>query len=59
MFVSQPLAQARYDICKQCDQFDRNLLICNKCHCQMKIKVKFIASVCPLSKWLVIEKQVE
>ena len=59
MFVSQPQAQDRYNICKLCDSFDHNSFTCEECGCQMKIKVKFIASTCPLSKWTVVEKQEE
>lgn len=57
MFVSQTEAQSRYDICKLCDSFDSDLFTCAECGCQMKIKVKFIVSSCPLNKWSMIQQQ--
>jgi hypothetical protein len=51
MFVSQPVAQARYDLCKACDRFNKTLYTCKECGCFMKVKVKFSNSFCPINKW--------
>jgi len=51
MFVTQPIAQARYDICKACEHFNSTLYTCKQCGCFMKIKVKFQNSSCPIGKW--------
>jgi len=51
MFVDQPTAQARYDICKPCEFFKKELTQCAKCGCIMKVKVKFEKSKCPEGKW--------
>jgi hypothetical protein len=51
MFVIQPIAQARYDICKACEHFNSTLYTCKQCGCFMKIKVKFQNSSCPIGKW--------
>lgn len=51
MFVIQPIAQARYDICKACEHFNSTLYTCKQCGCFMKMKVKFQNSSCPIGKW--------
>jgi hypothetical protein len=51
MFVTQPIAQARYDICKACEHFNNTLYICKQCGCLMKMKVKLENSSCPINKW--------
>jgi hypothetical protein len=51
MFVTQPIAQARYDICKACEHFNNILYTCKQCGCFMKMKVKFQNSSCPIGKW--------
>jgi hypothetical protein len=51
MIVQQHVAQARYDVCKQCDKFITTTKQCGKCWCFMPAKVKFINSECPLDKW--------
>lgn len=51
MFLKQPEAQARYDICKPCDNFKKELATCTKCGCFMKVKVKFENAKCPEGKW--------
>lgn len=51
MFVDKPKAQARYDICKPCEHFKKELAQCAVCGCFMKAKVKFEKSKCPEGKW--------
>jgi len=48
-FVSY--AQARYDICKQCDQLIKNIMICKACYCFLPGKTRLKSSECPLEKW--------
>jgi len=51
MWVVKEVAQARYDICKQCPSFIKDIDTCKECGCLMKDKVKSTNSVCPLNKW--------
>ena len=51
MWVTKEVAQARYDVCKQCDRFIPITAQCKECGCFMKIKVKFEVPQCPLNKW--------
>lgn len=51
MWVVKEVAQARYDICKQCTSFIADTATCKECGCQMKEKVKSTNSQCPLQKW--------
>jgi hypothetical protein len=51
MIVEQRVAQARYDVCKQCDKFIITTKQCGECWCFMPAKVKFINNKCPLDKW--------
>lgn len=51
MFVVKEVAQARYDICKQCEHFNKIMYTCNQCGCFMKAKVKMTQATCPISKW--------
>jgi len=44
-------SEKRMEICKSCDRFQDTVKICKECGCFMPIKVKFIASECPLGKW--------
>ena len=48
MWVGNPDAQARYDVCKQCIPLTAQ---CQECGYFMKIKVKFEVPQCPLNKW--------
>jgi hypothetical protein len=50
-FVEQPVAQARYDMCKICAEFNKTLYTCKKCGCFMKVKVKLIDAECPRDLW--------
>lgn len=51
VFIEKNIAQDRYDLCKQCEHFNKITAICRECGCFMKLKVKFINSVCPINKW--------
>jgi len=51
MWVTKEVAQARYDVCKQCDRFIPITAQCKESGCFMKIKVKLENAVCPLGKW--------
>jgi hypothetical protein len=51
IFVSKPIAQKRYEVCKKCEHFNTNYTKCNICGCIMKIKVKISSSKCPIKKW--------
>lgn len=41
----------RYDICKNCEFFNRVVLTCGKCGCFMPAKVKLGEATCPAGKW--------
>lgn len=51
MFVAKDAAQARFDICKQCEHFFKPTSSCKACGCFMKAKVKLASSDCPVGKW--------
>jgi ribosomal protein L37E len=48
---------ARYDICKQCESYNRQYKICNECGCNISNKSIFLNKLawadqeCPLGKW--------
>lgn len=46
-----PYAKARLDICKQCDEFLKPVLICKVCYCFMPGKTQLKGQHCPLDKW--------
>lgn len=48
--VPQEVAQARYDICKECP-FLLPTKQCSRCGCFMKAKVKLGQAECPEHKW--------
>jgi hypothetical protein len=42
----------RYEICKQCENYDSLKDRCKKCGCYMQIKTRLSAGkLCPLKKW--------
>lgn len=51
------LIKQRYDICRQCSQFDGNKHICLECGCNINNKKQFMNKLawldqkCPLGKW--------
>lgn len=50
IIVRQDIAQARYNICKECGDFTA-LKLCKNCNCFMPVKVKFALAECPKQKW--------
>jgi hypothetical protein len=50
-FVEQDVAQARYNVCKLCPEFNTSVMTCKECKCFMKLKVKLVGAECPLKKW--------
>jgi len=49
--VDKPIAQSRYEICKQCDNFNKTFKICSICVCFMPAKVTLRRAHCPEKKW--------
>lgn len=53
--------QERYDICKQCIEFNKTKSICNICGCNLSNHKEFMNKLawadqeCPVGKWLTIE----
>jgi len=41
----------RYDICKNCSQFNKFWKTCNVCKCFMPIKVLIPSAECPEGQW--------
>lgn len=50
IIAKQDIAQARYNICKECNDFT-SLKLCSNCNCFMPVKVKFALANCPKGKW--------
>jgi hypothetical protein len=44
-------ANARFDICLDCDELIRLTKQCKQCGCVMPLKVKLKKAECPLGKW--------
>ena len=44
-----PMAQARLNICKGCDQWDGTT--CRQCGCFTALKVRLPKEACPMGKW--------
>ena len=51
VFVSPNIAQERFEICDDCEFFDKNSTRCEKCGCFMKRKVNLADAKCPIGKW--------
>lgn len=49
--VEDDVRENRYNICKSCDEFDKNFKICKVCSCIMPVKVVWTDSECPTGKW--------
>ncbi len=53
----------RYNICINCEEFNKKLSICNECGCNLSDRKEFMNKLawadqeCPLSKWLAKENQ--
>jgi len=50
-FVPDDIKVYRMDICKACPSWSEASNRCQKCGCQMKVKVSLSSSECPLKKW--------
>ena len=50
-WVIKEEAQARYDKCKACEQFNSETFKCKLCGCYMKWNVKVALMECPIGKW--------
>lgn len=51
IFSSDFEKKRRYDICQACPYFFAPHSKCKKCGCNMKKKVEFNATKCPIGKW--------
>ncbi len=43
--------EERYQVCKQCEDFDSETKKCNICMCYMPLKTKLPFQSCPKDKW--------
>jgi hypothetical protein len=50
IIVKKEIAQQRYDVCKNCEDFTA-FKICKNCNCFMPVKVKLAHAWCPKTKW--------
>lgn len=50
-YVTDEQAQARYNVCLDCEKLIPITHQCKECGCFMKIKVKLELATCPLGKW--------
>ena len=51
VFVSSETAQERFEICDECEFFDKDSTRCEECGCFMKLKVNLADTKCPIGKW--------
>lgn len=51
VWVDQPTAQTRFNLCKTCPRFIPQTATCKECGCFMKVKTKLSLAWCPLGKW--------
>jgi ribosomal protein L32 len=52
--LKKETAKDRYNICKNCDEFNLSLKLCKNCGCFMPTKVKISYAECPRNKWPII-----
>lgn len=50
-YVSDELANSRYDECLGCDRLIQLTKQCKECGCFMQAKTKLAGATCPLGKW--------
>lgn len=43
--------EKRFEICKSCVFYNKNIGICKKCGCFMLLKTQLIDAECPIKKW--------
>ena len=51
IFLKALEANARLEICRECDKYIMRARICAECKCFMPMKVRLRVSKCPLEKW--------
>ena len=51
IFVSKEEKSQRFQICTECEFFEKSSYRCQKCGCDMKKKVQFTVASCPIKKW--------
>lgn len=49
--AAEETAQARLAICRACPDLDPEKMTCNRCGCQMDVKVYWSEQRCPVQKW--------
>lgn len=49
--VERPEVLERFNICTECDQFNKEEIKCQLCGCYVYAKVQFPISSCPQGKW--------
>jgi len=49
--VSETTKLQRLDVCYSCNEFNKTLKTCKKCHCYMPAKTMFASASCPENKW--------
>ena len=50
-FVPDEIAEQRYNICLECEEFKTSLRQCKLCYCYMPMKVLFKKIECPKQYW--------
>jgi hypothetical protein len=50
-YAAEDVADARYEICKECPHFLAITKQCVKCGCFMHLKTKLAHAECPVNKW--------
>lgn len=50
-YIDEQEAQARLDICNNCDRLIQLTKQCKECGCFMALKTKLKNTKCPLNKW--------
>jgi hypothetical protein len=51
LLTEEEKVDARMEICNSCKVFNKESARCSICGCFMKIKIRLIASSCPVGKW--------
>ena len=50
-FCPTSIKERRFNICKECENFNKTMKTCKICGCIMPIKVAFSNFSCPITKW--------
>jgi hypothetical protein len=51
LLMKEEIRKERLQICDGCEYFKKELNMCKKCGCNMKLKTKLYAAKCPIDKW--------